>query len=114
MYEEYIEKNITPATIVKDLRNFKITDDEAVRRIEYCIYNAICDEAPMGKEELKKIKKFIAELLLDRYDMKARGNAACINDCLNIALKKFGQGCDFKKIPRKYYNKIVDILYQTV
>lgn len=114
MYEEYIEKEITPLTIVKDLRNLKITDDEAVNQIEYCIYEAVRNEAPMGKEEVKKLKKYIAELLFERYEMTSRGNADCINDCLNIALKKLGQGCDIKKIPRKYYCKIEDILFATV
>lgn len=114
MYEEYIEKEITPLTIVKDLRNLKITDDEAVKQIEYCIYEAVRNEAPMGKEETKKLKKYIAELLWDRYEVPSKGNADCINDCLNIALKKLGQGCDIRKIPRKYYCKIEDILFKTV
>ena len=114
MYEEYKEKGIRPSTIVKDLRDFKITDDEAVRRIEYCISEAIKNEAPMGKEELKKIKNYIADLLFDRYDVQRRGNADTINDSLKDALKKLGQGCDFSKIPRKFYNELEDILYRIV
>lgn len=111
MFKEYIEKNITPLTIVKDLRNHKITDDEAIKQIEYCIYKALKEEAPMGKEELNKIKEYIAELLWDRYNMPARGNADCINEILKEGLKKLGQGGDFKKIPRKYYNQLSDILF---
>lgn len=114
MYEEYQDKTITPRTIVKDLRNFKITDDEAVKQIEYCIHKAIMNEAPMGKEELKRIKAYIADLILSRYEMPARGNADCINDSLKYALKKLGQGCDFTKIPRKYYKALEDILFKTV
>lgn len=108
----YKEKNITPTTIVKDLRNLRITDDEAIKQIEYCIGEAIKNESPMGKEELKKIKNYIAELLFDRYDIPRKGNAVTINDTLKDALKKLGQGCDFTKIPRKYYNELEDILFK--
>lgn len=114
MYEEYNGEKISPSTIVKDFKNFRITDDEAIKRIEYLIYKAIKEEAPMGTEELKKIKKYIADLLHDRYEMPARGNADCINDSLNMGLKKLGQGCDFKKIPRKYYNELESILFKIV
>lgn len=114
MYNEYVGKGITPATIVNDLKNSKISEEEAIRQIEYCMYEAVRDEAPMGKEELKRIKEYIADLLLDRYEMKAKGNAECINGSLKDALKRLGQGCDFKKIPRKYYSKLEDILYTIV
>ena len=111
MFNEYIGKHITPTTIVKDLRNFRITDEEAIKQIEYCTYQAIKNESPMGKEELKNIKKYIGELLFDRYDIQIRGNASTINETLKDGLKKLGQGNDFTKIPKKYYNKLKDILF---
>ena len=114
MYEEYENEKISPMTVVKDLKNYKLTEEEAIKRIEYLMYKAIQEEAPMGKEEMKDIKEYIAELLIDRYDMPSRGNADCINDSLNQALKELGLGSDFKKIPRKHYQKIKDILFHIV
>lgn len=114
MYDEYENEEISPVTVVKDFKNFKLTEEEAIKRIEYLMYKAIQEETPMGKEEMKDIKKYIAELLLDRYNMSSRGNADCINDSLNQALKELGLGCDFKKIPRKHYEKIKDILFHIV
>ena len=114
MYEEYENEKISPMTVVKDLKNYKLTEEEAIKRIEYLMYKAIQEETPMGKEEMKNIKEYIAELLFDRYDMPSRGNSDCINDSLNQALKELGLGCDFKKIPRKHYQKIKDILFHIV
>lgn len=114
MYEEYENEKISPMTVVKDLKNYKLTEEEAIKRIEYLMYKAIQEETPMGKEEMKSIKEYIVELLIDRYDMPSRGNADCINDSLNQALKELGLGCDFKKIPRKHYKKIKDILFHIV
>ena len=105
MYEEYENEKISPMTVVKDFKNYKLTEEEAIKRIEYLMYKAVQEETPMGKEEMKNIKEYIAELLFDRYDMPSRGNADCINDSLNQALKELGLGCDFKKIPRKHYKK---------
>lgn len=105
MYDEYENEEISPATVVKDFKNYKLTEEEAIKRIEYLMYKAIQEETPMGKEEMKDIKKYIAELLLDRYGMSSRGNADCINDSLNQALKELGLGCDFKKIPKNIMKK---------
>lgn len=112
MYEEYRGKGVSPASIVKDLREHRIDDDEAIKRIEYCMYEAIQNESPLDKDDMKRIKTYIAEVLWDRWNVPAKGNSDTINDTLKEALKKLGQGSDFYKIKRKYYGELEDIIYR--
>ena len=118
MYEEYKEVKITPLTIVKKLRNCQITEEEAVKQIEYLKYVAmqtvIKEEMPLDKTDIKELKDYINEILYDRYDIQPKGNAEMVKDCIKIALKQLGKGSDLRKIPKKHINRLKDILFNTI
>lgn len=117
MYKLSSEKD-TPEKIISDLQNYRISRDEAIKRINFCIETSISEwqqnEEYLTKEDLKDFKEKIADLLWDRYSIPRKGNAKIINETVNQAVMKLGKGKSFYLIKRKYYRELINILWYIV
>lgn len=85
-----MDEKLTPKLIVSELRNFHISDDEAVEKIEMLIQRERDEDiGNMGATEYKYYVGII-KAYYKSYGYKIRGSMGDIKDILNAVIKQCG------------------------